>query len=154
MERLIIDIEDRLRAEVPELQTIDENYGQLTKMFEDGDESDIYPPISPAVLIDVREVTWSNLARASQQGSVQVVVTLAVDCYDDTHHGQDRRALIADRMALAGRVHWALQGWKPTQTTRLVRTQTRYYHLPHLWKAYETVYTCVSVDVCLSEIGE
>ena len=147
MEHLILDIEDRLKAQVPELQTVDENYGQLSKMFEEGEDSDTYPVLSPAVLIDVQQVSWSNLARASQQGAVSVVVTLAIDCYDDTHLEQEQRQKIAERMALAKSVHWALQGWKPTETTKLIRTQTRLYHLPHLWKAYETTYTCVLTDL-------
>lgn len=146
MERLIIDIEDRLRERVPELATVDENYGQLAKMFDEGDDSDIYPLVGPAALVDVQTVSWGNLAGAAQQGAATVVVTLAIDCYDDTHLEQEQRHRIADRMALAARVHWALQGWKPSETTKLVRTQTRLYHLPRLWKAYETTYTCAVVD--------
>ena len=146
MEHLILDIQDRLKSEVPELQTIDENYGQLQKMFEEDEESDIYPVVAPAVFIDARDIGWSNLARSGQQGTVTVVITLVIDCYDDTHHNQDQRARIADRMALAKRVHWALQGWKPAETTKLIRTSTRLYHRPHLWKAYDTTYTCVVLD--------
>lgn len=132
---------------MPELQTIDEDYGQLQMMFEEGADNDTYPVISPAVTVNVRDVAWGNLAQAGQKGAVTVVVTLAIDCYDDSHHDQAQRARIADRMALAKRVHWALQGWKPTETTKLIRTQTRLFHLPRLWKAYEVTYKCETVDL-------
>lgn len=146
IDRLILDIEDRIAAQVPDVQTIDENYGQLAKMFESGDDSDTYPVISPAVLIDVRDVAWGNLAGAAQQGTVSLTVTLAIDCYDDTHTRQAQRQRIADRLALAHRLHWALQGFKPADTTPLVRSSTRLYALPRGWKAYETTYTCLTLD--------
>ena len=151
MEKLILDIEERLRADVPELETVDENYAQLVKIFEEGRENDTYPVMSPAVLIDTQSVAWSNLAGSTQQGTVTVVVTLAIDCYDDTHATTEQRAKIAGRMRLASRVHWALQGWKPSETTKMIRTGTRMYHLPHLWKAYETTYTCVVLDMSKPE---
>lgn len=146
IDRLILDVQDRLADQVPELQTIDENYGQLAKMFETSDDSDIYPVLSPAALIDVRDVAWSSLAGAAQQGSATLTVTLAIDCYDDTHTRQEQRQLIADRLALAHRLHWALQGFKPADTTPLVRSSTRLYALPRGWKAYETTYTCLTLD--------
>lgn len=147
MERVIQDIQERLRESVAELQTIDENYGQLVKMFDEGADSDIYPVHSPAALIDVRDIRWSGLRGGCQSGVATVVVTLAIDCYDDTHYEQSQRSMIAERMRLARAVHWALQGWKPTETTPMVRTSTRLYHLPRLWKAYETTYTCSVVDL-------
>lgn len=146
IERLILDLQDRISEALPGLGTVDENYGQLTKMAEEGDDADTYPVCSPAVLIDVRDVAWSGLARTAQQGAVTVAVTLAIDCYDDTHTRQEGRLRIADRLALAHRLHWAVQGFKPADTTPLVRTQTRVYHLPHLWKVYETTYTCQTLD--------
>lgn len=147
MEKLIIDIQDRLRAQVSDLRTIDENYGQLQKMFEESEEADIYPVLSPAVFIDTPDTQWSNLGGASQTGRTTIVITLAIDCYDDTHVEQNQRQKIVSRLSLAQRVVWALQGWKPTQTTRLIRTQTRLFHLPHLWKAYEITFTTQSTDI-------
>ena len=151
MERLILEIEERLRAEVPELGTVDENYGQFQKMFEEDEESDIYPVVSPAALIDVREVSWSNLSGAQQRGVATVVVALAIDCYDDTHATSEQRQRISERMSLMKRVHWALQGWKPSETTKLIRIQTRLYHLPRLWKVYESTYECVTLDTKLGD---
>ena len=147
MERVIQEIQERLRERVADLQTIDENYGQLVKMFDEGADGDIYPLMSPAVLIDVRDVRWTGMRGGCQTGIATVVVTLAIDCYDDTHYEQSQRSKIAERMRLAGAVHWALQGWKPTETTPMVRTSTKLYHLPRLWKAYETTYTCSVVDL-------
>lgn len=146
IESLILDIEGRISDQVPDIQTIDENYGQIAKMFESGDDADTYPVVSPAALIDVRDVAWSCLAGAAQQGAVSLTVTLAIDCYDDTHTRQGQRRRIADRLSLAHRLHWALQGFKPADTTPLVRTATRLYALPRGWKAYETTYTCLTLD--------
>lgn len=148
IEQLLLEIQDRLKKQVPELQTVDEDYGQMAKMFSDAQEDDIYPVISPAVFLNLEGVQWTNLAGPSQQGVAQVSVTLVVDCYDDTHTGQDdQRKRIEDRLALNASVHWALQGFKPSETTKLIRRNTRFYHLPHLWKAYETTYSCVVTDL-------
>lgn len=148
IEQLLLEIQDRLKARVPALQTVDEDYGQMAKMFSDAQDDDIYPVISPAVLLNLENVSWNNLAAPAQQGTVQISVTLLIDCYDDTHTGQDdQRRRIEERMALAAQVHWALQGFKPTNTTKLMRRSTRFYHLPHLWKAYETIYSCVTTDL-------
>lgn len=100
----------------------------------------------PALLINTQSVSWNNLAKAAQKGTATVVVTLAIDCYDDTHIDQPQRTLIEDRLTLMERIHWALQNFKPSGATPLVRTQTRLYHLPHLWKAYETTYLCEVTD--------
>ncbi|MCR5697850.1 MAG: hypothetical protein K6G73_12830 [Marinilabiliaceae bacterium] len=142
MELLIQDIQNRLRTEIPELQTIDEDYGQLNKMFDNSDDADIYPVLSPALFINVSDVAWSDLSCSRQRGIATVVITLAIDCYDDTHMDQNQRQKISERLALERRIHNALHGWKPSEATRLIRTSTRLYHLPHLWKAYETTYTC------------
>lgn len=146
IDRLILDLQDRLADQVPDLQTIDENYGQLAKMFETSDDSDIYPLASPAALIEVRDISWSSLAGPAQQGSVMITVTLAIDCYDDTHTRQEQRRRSATRLALAHRLHWALQGFRPADTTPLVRSTTRLYALPRGWKAYETTYSCLTLD--------
>ena len=151
MDRLILDIQDHLASLLgDQLRTIDENYGQLQMMISDDPASDTYPVISPAVLIDVHDVQWRGLAGCAQQGTAAITITLAIDCYDDTHTNQlpsdEQRQRIADRLALLHRLHWALQGFKPTQATPLIRTSSRLYHLPRLWKAYELSYTTQLLD--------
>lgn len=151
IEQLITDLQQRLRQEVPQIETIDENYGQLQMMLQDDADSDTYPIVSPAVLIDIQRVAWSGVARDGQKGEFTIVITLAIDCYDDTHTGQPQTEQIAERMRLCHKVEHALHCYKPTDTTRLIRQDTRYYHLPRLWKAYETTYTCVALDTATEE---
>lgn len=147
MEKLILDLQDHLQQTCGSLLgTVDEDYGQLQMMFQEEAASDTYPITSPALLINTQSVSWNNLAKAAQKGTATVVVTLAIDCYDDTHIDQPQRTLIEDRLTLMERIHWALQNFKPSGATPLVRTQTRLYHLPHLWKAYETTYLCEVTD--------
>lgn len=149
MEHLTTDIITRLGDKNPWLNSVAENYGQLTRMSDGA--GDTYPVISPAALVDVQGIEWQTMGGGDQKGRATVVVTLAIDCYDDTHATTEQRAKIAERMRLASRVHWALQGWKPSETTKMIRTATRMYHLPHLWKAYETTYTCVVLDMSKPE---
>ena len=151
METLIQDIQSRLHDLLGDrLAMIDEDYGQLQMMFEDGDDKDTYPVVSPALTVNVREVSWQCLAGTVQTGVATVVVTLAIDCYDDTHiqgspdHHQRER--IAERLALMNDIHHALQGYRPSSATPLNRVSTRLYHLPRLWKAYEITYQTTITD--------
>lgn len=152
----MLDILDRLgQALGPRLGTVDENYGQLGRMFEEGDAADDYPLRSPAALVDAQGAEWSDLSGGAQAGTMTVVVTLALDCYDDTHLGSGpRRERIAERMGLMAAVCRALHGWKPRGGGRLSRRRTRLYHLPRLWKAYELTFTLAAVDPLSAHAGE
>lgn len=156
MERIVLDILDRLgQALGPRLATVDENYGQLARMLDEGPGADDYPLLSPAALVDAQGAEWSDLSGGAQAGTMTVVVTLALDCYDDTHPGSGpRRERVAERMGLMAAVCRALHHWKPRGAGRLSRRRTRLYHLPRLWKAYELTFTLTAVDPLSGRGGE
>ncbi len=74
METIIKSIEEKLRAQVPELKWIDQDFGQLE--LEN-------PPVNfPCALIDVQEVDWENTTQLDQQGDTLVNIRIAFRVYD------------------------------------------------------------------------
>lgn len=105
MERIILSIQERLRTKVLELQTIDEDFGQL-----DTDE-DAYPVYFPCALISVTDIQWSTLNRKQQYGIATVKITIAVDSYDDTHQGSGTNQKMVDNYKVIRNCHANLQGF-------------------------------------------
>ena len=149
MEQLLLDLINRFSQNIPELVTVDEDYGQL-EMINREDRS-TYPLVFPAVLIDAPDVEWSNLAGLSQKGLATVRVRLIIDCYDDTHAGSGTTALIEGRSELRARVHRLAQGFRPDGQSQLIRTQSRFYTWDHGIKVYEQTYTCVVTEMITPE---
>ena len=149
MEELLQGLIDLLGEEMPELSTIDEDYGQLEMI--NRDDRDTYPLTYPAVLIDASAVSWSNIAGLSQKGQATVRVRLILDCYDDTHHGSGTTDLIAERAALRAKLHKLLQGFRIDGTDELIRQASRFYTWDHGIKVYESTYTCTVSELLLPE---
>lgn len=93
---------------VPELRTVDEDYGQLAP----DERTDTYPVVFPAALISVPEITWETRGRF-QQGRGKFLVRLAQDCYDDTHLGSGTEDKIRERKRMDGRLCRSLHGFQP-----------------------------------------
>ena len=149
MEQLLLDLINLFSGGIPELVTVDEDYGQL-EMINREDRS-TYPLVFPAVLIDAPDVEWSNLAGLSQKGLATVRVRLIIDCYDDTHAGSGTTALIEGRSELRARVHRLAQGFRPDGQSQLIRTQSRFYTWDHGIKVYEQTYTCTVTELIRPE---
>ena len=149
MEQLLLDLINRFSQNIPELVTVDEDYGQL-EMINREDRS-TYPLVFPAVLIDAPDVEWSNLAGLSQKGLATIRVRLIIDCYDDTHAGSGTTALIEGRSELRARVHRLVQGFRVNQNTQLIRTSSRFYTWDHGIKVYEQTYTGTVTEMILPE---
>lgn len=145
MEKLLESLIDLFGQQMPELSTIDEDYGQLEMINQEG--RDTYPLTFPAVLIDAPDVMWSNIGGLSQKGDATVRVRLIIDCYDDTHHGSGTTELIAERAALRAKVHKLLQGYRIEGVTQLSRTSSRFYTWDHGIKVYEQTYSCVVTEM-------
>ncbi len=145
MEQLLLDLINRFSQNIPELVTVDEDYGQL-EMINREDRS-TYPLVFPAVLIDAPDVTWSNIAGLSQKGEATIRVRLIIDCYDDTHAGSGTTALIEGRAELRARVHRLVQGFRVNQKTQLIRTSSRFYTWDHGIKVYEQTYTGIVTEL-------
>ena len=149
MERLLEALINLFGQQMPELSTIDEDYGQLEMINQEN--RDTYPLTYPAVLIDAPDVTWENIASLSQKGVATIRVKLIIDCYDDTHYGSDTTSRIAERAALRAKVHKLLQGYRVEGVTELIRSNSRFYTWDHGIKVYEQTYTGVVTEILQPE---
>lgn len=145
MEKLLQDLINLFGAQMPELSTIDEDYGQLEMI--DQESRDTYPLTYPAVLIDAPDTQWSNIAGLSQKGDATIRARLIIDCYDDTHYGSTTTDRIEERAALRRKVHKLLQGYRVDEESTLIRTSSRFYTWNHGIKVYEQTYTCVVTEM-------
>lgn len=139
MEQLLESLISLFGTEMPELCTVDEDYGQLEMLNQQN--RDTYPLTFPAVLIDAPDVMWSNIAGLSQKGLATIRVKLIIDCYDDTHYGSTTTDHIAGRAAMRRKVHKLLQGYRINGETELNRSNSRFYTWDHGIKVYEQTYT-------------
>jgi len=149
MEKLLESLINLFGLEMPELSTIDEDYGQLEMINQEN--RDTYPLTFPAVLIDAADVSWSNIAGLSQKGEATVRVRLIIDCYDDTHYGSTTTDRIAQRAAMRAKVHKLLQGYRIDDEAQLIRTNSRFYTWDHGIKVYEQTYTGTVTELLAPE---
>ena len=145
MEKLLQDLINLFGREMPELSTIDEDYGQLEMI--DQQDRDTYPLTYPALLLDAPDTQWSNIEGLSQKGEATVRARLILDCYDDTHYGSTTTDRIAERAAMREKVHKLLQGYRVDEHSTLIRTTSRFYTFNHGIKVYEQTYTCVVTEL-------
>lgn len=145
MECLLEDLVNLIGNAMPELQVVDEDYGQLEAI---GQESqDMYPLTFPAVLIDAPSADWTNIGGLSQKGNALVRVKLIIDCYDDTHHRSGTTHLIARREEKRRELHKLLQGHRIGEDSALIRTNSRSYTANHGIKVYESTYTATVTEL-------
>lgn len=141
MEALLTNLIHLIADGMPDLEVVDEDYGQLEML--DQESRDHYPLTFPAVLVDAASVEWSNLGELNQKGTATVRVRLIIDCYDDTHYGSGTTHLIARREGKRHELHKLLQGHRIGEDSALMRTNSRFYTGNHGLKVYESTYTCV-----------
>lgn len=144
MEKLLESLINLFGQQMPELSTIDEDYGQLEMINQEN--RDTYPLTFPALLIDAADVSWSNIAGLSQKGEATVRARLIIDCYDDTHYGSTTTDRISERAAMRAKVHKLLQGYRVDDEAQLIRTNSRFYTWDHGIKVYEQTYTGVVTE--------
>lgn len=145
MESILENIISRIGEGMPELKTVDEDYGQLE--FIDQESRDTYPLTFPAVLIDAPDTQWTNIQGLSQKGTATVRARLILDCYDDTHYTSGTLDRIADRERMRRKLHLLLQGYRPGGcAAALMRASSRFYTFNHGIKVYEATYTATVTE--------
>ena len=145
MEALLEDLIRHISQNMPELQVVDEDYGQLEALEQESQNQ--YPLTFPAVLIDASSVEWSNTSGLNQKGAATVKVRLVIDCYDDTHGSSGTTHLIARREEKRRQLHKLLQGYRIAEESALMRTKSRFYTAVHGIKVYESTYTCTVTEM-------
>lgn len=145
-EELLIALMDIISSRMTEIQTLDEDYGQLEASLS-GEKEDNYPLLFPAVLIHAPVTDWSNLSNGNQKGQTTVNVRLMIDCYDDTHYGSTTIDKIKDRADMVKKLHDLLQNKSLPGTTPLIRTQSKSINMNGGIKVFELTYTCIITDI-------
>lgn len=147
MEQIFSNIINHIHSQIPELQTIDEDLGQLDIL--DQEDTDSYPVIFPAVLIDIQGAQWSNMRGKNQKGTLSLRVRLAIDCYDDTHFYDPSTSAvkIKERAELLHTLHKSLQCFRPLGDGELIRTASAFFTAAHNVKVYEQTYTLALTDL-------
>lgn len=149
MEHLLYDLIEYLGNNMPDIRTIDEDYGQL-EMLDDNRES--YPLIFPAILIDSPDATWENIGGLNQKGVCSVNVRLCIDCYDDSHYNSGQTDRILEREQKRRELHRLLQGHRIGDSSALIRTSSRFYTYSHGIKVYESTYTAELTEICRPDL--
>lgn len=156
MEDLYLKIAERLRIQVPELDHIDEDTGQLyPAQYDDRYE---YPVLFPCCLIDAATVDFKDeKSPLSQRGTATIILKTAFKCDEDSHfssseHGNGFTQL-RRRQAINRKVVHALHGYCfGNGMSPMFRIQARSYSLPGRVKVYETT---INVNVTDSlQVGE
>jgi hypothetical protein len=107
-------IQDRLIAQVPTLQFIDFDLGQL--------EQDPLPPLDyPAALISFGESPFENLSKLAQQVTLSISIRLAFRVFERTHNiAQNQyRSIGLAHLDIINSVKWALHGFGTADFSRL-----------------------------------
>ena len=139
MEEVLEDLIKLVGEAFPHLKTVDEDYGQLEMLDDEG--RDTYPLTFPAVLIDAPETSWTGVSGLDQRGTCRVRVRLVLDCYDDTHWRSGTVEAIRERERMRKDLHVLLQGHRVgADGQALVRVSSRFYTWNHGIKVYESAY--------------
>lgn len=121
--QIILDLQERISIEVPEIQYIDQDMGQLGQMSEDDP-----PPLSyPAVLIDFPDTGYSELAGGAQLGAVMISLQLVFNPYSPTWQKAPKtvREKGLNYLDIEQKLHNALQKWHLEYFQPLIRTSVK-----------------------------
>ncbi len=137
MESIKLALLRLIQENMPDIITIDEDYGQLEY------PDDQYPIVYPAVLFSMGETDWTtiSLKPTIQDGDRLITVKLAFDCYDDTHAGSTTEHKIEAREKKAHELFQLIQGWKPKKgIAPFTRIKDGDYSLQGGIKVYEITF--------------
>ncbi len=143
MKQLLIDIITRIKADIPAIKYVDEDWGQL-------DNYSPNPPVQfPAAIIDCINATYTNEGKLVQLGDVQIRIRIA----DQKLTNSSGRAPATQRTNafaiydLLADIHSKLHGWPTNKPyTRLIRQSLKRTVRNDGMRVHELVYTCRIVD--------
>lgn len=138
-ESIYLFVSQRLADQIPELEYITEDLGELDA-YASG-MTDGYPIPPKAAFIGNAVTDWDDTGAGVQKGKCTFTVRLAVDCYHDPHVGSGTEDKVLDRLALNKRVYLALQGQALERGgDYLKRIKSIDYVLPGRKIVYETTF--------------
>lgn len=121
--QIILDLQERIEKEVPEIVYIDQDLGQLG--MQDEDEK---PPLSyPACLIDFPDSNFTELAQGSQLGDVPISLQLIFNTYSQTWNKVPTtvRKKGLEYLNIEQKLYNTLQGWHLEYFSPLIRTSVK-----------------------------
>lgn len=125
---LILQIQDRIKAQVPIIRMIDEDKGQL----EDVDEKSGKPPVSwPCLLIDFPDATFDELGDDISQVEAEVILRLGFPPYSlaTSWFPKDVKVNALKYFDIEHDIYAALHGWEAgnlgSMICRKARTERR-----------------------------
>lgn len=121
--QIILDLQARITAELPEIKYIDQDLGQLGQV-----SPEERPPISyPAILIDFPNSDYSNLSGGAQLGAVPISFQLIFAPFSQTW--QNAPDLVKKKgleyLETEQKLHKALQNWSLDYFSPLVRVSVK-----------------------------
>ncbi|WP_312394719.1 hypothetical protein [Chryseobacterium sp.] len=121
--QIILDLQNRISAEVPEILLIDQDLGQLGQT----DEHERPAIVSPAVLIDFPDADYSEIADGAQLGLIQISFQLIFAGYSQTGHKSPEavKKKGLEYLNIEQKLHNCLQKWHLDYFTPLTRTKIR-----------------------------
>jgi len=114
---LYLDIQERIKSEVPEIEWIEQDFGQ-----------DVYdkwrPNVAfPAVLIDFNNADYENIAGEGQTADVSVTLRLLVTPFEHSYEAAplEVKEGALEYFELEHKLVQAIHGWSPDYTQPLIR---------------------------------
>lgn len=125
-----LEIADTLRKNVPDVQWIALDEGQIQALLTQDENYDIDIPGIPAVFVGIPDEDWNNhLANQSQVGVGQLVVTLLLQLPSALHATDPLISLSVKALELANDLHEAILKVSDVEH----RTRTRRFPVRHLF---------------------
>jgi len=121
--QIIRDLQKRISAEVPEINYIDQDLGQLGQTDENNRPALSYP----AILIDFPDSNYTELADGAQLGAVPITLQLIMDTYSQTWHKVPEDVITKglDYLRIEQKLHNCLQKWHLDYFSPLIRTNVK-----------------------------
>lgn len=121
--QILIDLQERISSEVPEISYIDQDLGQLGQTGEHE-----RPPLSyPAVLIDFPNSDFSEISSGAQLGAVPISFQLIFAPYSQTWHKAPKPVIMKglEYLQTEQKLHKCLQKWNLDYFSPLIRTNVK-----------------------------
>ncbi|KFF26815.1 hypothetical protein [Chryseobacterium vrystaatense] len=155
--QLVLDLQERIAQEVPEIQYIDQQLGQLENVS--GTQT---PVIYPALFIDFPEAvydvdfpeaSYSEMSANGQLGTIPISFQLVANDDHLTWHQApvEERKKGLDYLRIEQKLYQALQGWSMDYFSPLSRTQAKSTSKKHIgFKVRELMFTTQYEDFSAS----
>lgn len=121
--KILTDLYDRISVEVPEINYIDQDLGQLGQTNDD----DRISISSPAVLIDFPNSDYSELGQGAQLGAINISFQLIFETYSQTWHKAPKEVINKglEYLRVEQKLYNALQKWNLDYFTPLIRSSIK-----------------------------